>query len=140
MAVRGAERRSVRHKKRILLTDESPVVLKRVTGILEEAGFKVYSATDSAKAWKLAAKVRPDVAVLDIAMRGMGRFGVAIQMNASLATYRILYLFLAARNPDRNAKHSKDVRAVAFLKKPFAKRKLLKLIESLLSAGAPPRA
>lgn len=131
MPARRVTRRAA-SKKRILLTDSSRPFLARAAAFLEALGYEVHTATDSDKAWKLAAKVRPDVAILDIAMKGMGRFDVAIHMGASLATYRILYLFLAARAPRGSAKHSKEVRAVAFMKKPFSKKALLKLIKRVL--------
>src|SRR5437870_4627199 len=54
---------------RVLLADDHQMVRQALKALLEREGFQVSGeADDGAQAIKLAAELRPDVAVLDVAM------------------------------------------------------------------------
>ena len=57
--------RSEGNRKRVLVVDDDPKVLRIVGHFLEGAGYEVLSPSDSPQAWALAAKFRPDLAILD---------------------------------------------------------------------------
>ena len=57
---------------RILLAEDEQIVREGIRALLEQAGFEVVGeASDGREAVHLAERLRPDVAVLDLAMPGM---------------------------------------------------------------------
>ena len=57
---------------RILLAEDEQIVREGIRALLEQAGFEVVGeASDGREAVRLAERLRPDVAVLDLAMPGM---------------------------------------------------------------------
>ena len=60
------------HKKRFLIVDDSPAVIKRLTLILEALGHEVVgTAMSGVEAVALAAELRPDAITMDIQMPQM---------------------------------------------------------------------
>lgn len=129
----GGVIRSEGNGKRVLVVDDDPKVLRIIVHFLEGAGYEVLSTSDSTQAWALAAKFRPDLAILDITMRGKDGYDVAIQLSVSLETSKIPFMFLSARREARNADLTKKLGAFAYLQKPFKKESLLGLVRGLLS-------
>lgn len=52
--------------KKILAVDDNPVVLKALTGVLEPAGYRVFTALDASEAFQIVRAERPDLFLLDI--------------------------------------------------------------------------
>jgi DNA-binding NarL/FixJ family response regulator len=67
---------------RVLLAEDEQIVRQGVRALLERAGFEVVSeASDGREAAQHAARLRPDVAVLDIAMPNLGGLGAAREIH-----------------------------------------------------------
>jgi len=54
------------NKKRILIVDDSPIVLKVLDLRLRAAGYDTTTASDGSEALKKAAKAHPDIVIMDI--------------------------------------------------------------------------
>jgi DNA-binding NarL/FixJ family response regulator len=66
---------------RILIADDHPLLRQGLRAALEKEGFEVVgAAVDGHEALALAAKLNPDVAVLDIAMPGLNGLDVAREL------------------------------------------------------------
>ena len=67
---------------RVLIADDHPLLRQGLRALLEKEGFDVVGvAADGHEALALAAKLAPDVAVLDIAMPGLNGLDAAREMN-----------------------------------------------------------
>jgi len=79
---------------RVVLADDHAVVRKGIREFLEEEGdiVVVAEAADGAQAVSLVVEHRPDVAVLDIQMPGMGGIEATRQIKAQCSAVRVLIL------------------------------------------------
>ncbi len=79
---------------RVLVADDHMLVRTGIRHVLEsEAGFEVVGeAADAAEALSLAAKLQPDVVVLDISMPGESGLQLASRLRNSAADPRVLIL------------------------------------------------
>lgn len=76
-------------KKKILYIEDNGENLHLVTVILEKHGYEVYSATDGQKGVDRAARMKPDLILLDMQPSPMGEYAVARQLRANPALGRI---------------------------------------------------
>jgi DNA-binding NarL/FixJ family response regulator len=79
---------------RIVLADDHAVVRKGIREFLEAAGDMVVlaEAADGAQAVALAAELRPDLALLDVQMPGMGGIEATRRIKAEVPGVRVLIL------------------------------------------------
>lgn len=61
-------------KKHILLVDDDTLMRKSLTFGLERAGYRTTSAASAEAALQIAARIHPDLVILDINMPGMDGF------------------------------------------------------------------
>jgi DNA-binding NarL/FixJ family response regulator len=86
-------RRASNEPVRVLLVDDNEAMLARAAAVLEPAGYVVVGAvTDGLSALDAAARSRPHVIVLDISMRGMSGFDVAIHLRKADPHAAIVFL------------------------------------------------
>ncbi|MDD5284880.1 MAG: response regulator [Desulfuromonadaceae bacterium] len=90
-------------KKKILYIEDNEQNLYLVTFILEKHGYEVSSATDGQEGIDLAAKVKPDLILLDIQLPHMDGYSVArnLRMNPDLAPIPIVAVTSYAMAGDR---------------------------------------
>jgi two-component system, NarL family, response regulator NreC len=83
----------MRTSRRILLADDAAIVRQGVKGLLERAGFDVVGeAEDGRQAVQLAQALNPDVAVLDLAMPGLGGLDAAREIRQRCPWTRLILL------------------------------------------------
>lgn len=63
--------------RRVLIADDNPDGAEILAMLLQTSGHTVHVANDGAAALELAARIRPDIAVLDIGMPGLSGYEVA---------------------------------------------------------------
>lgn len=61
----------------LVLIDDDPAHLAMLTGLLEPLGFRVKTAGDGTAGLALAARVRPDLVLLDVSLPGMSGWEIA---------------------------------------------------------------
>lgn len=121
---------------RILLVDDDENILGIVSLFLKQAGYEVHSTCDPHLALRLAAEVHPDLAILDVSMPGLNGFDLAALIAAGPETADVPFMFLSAASTDLNIEDARDVKAMAYLEKPFRKDALLGTIREILAASA----
>ena len=77
---------------RVLLVDDSEIILARVRAALTPACMVVGAVTDGKSALTAATALRPDVIVLDISMPGISGLQVASALRAQGSTAAIVFL------------------------------------------------
>ncbi|MGD9609355.1 MAG: CBS domain-containing protein [Desulfovibrionaceae bacterium] len=115
-----------RERPLVLVVDDDPAVSAFLIQFLEGEGYRVASAHDGTSAVSAAAKLKPHVITMDMAMPGMdGRAAMDIlRKDPELAAIPILVV--------TGQGNVADIRAEAVLEKPLQPDRLLATIERLL--------
>ncbi|MHB8770111.1 MAG: response regulator [Syntrophales bacterium] len=90
-------------KTKILVIEDNEQNLYLIQFILEDCGYKVFSATDGTEGIALAASLRPDLILLDIQLPTMNGYDVArrLRENPDLAATPIVAVTSYAMPGDR---------------------------------------
>lgn len=115
----------------ILVVDDSPDNVFLIQTILEEEGYKIFTAEDGPTALRLIEQSPPHLVLLDVMMPGMDGFEVTqrIRQNSQLPFIPIL-LITAYDQP--SVAQGLDVGADDFIRKPVEVDELLARVRSLL--------
>lgn len=120
-------------KKRILVVDDEPKIVKAIQIRLEQDNYEVLVAYDGKEGLKKAKKYRPDLIVLDVLMPEMDGSVMAAALKKDKETQNIPIIFLTCLAEGVTTKAEKYVKGEApFLGKPFETKELISIIESLL--------
>jgi CheY-like chemotaxis protein len=115
-------------KKRVLVVDDHPKVLRFMEIDLRLRGFEVITTTSGKEALDIVRSAKPDIMLLDIVMPGMDGFEVLRQLRTF--SYLPVIAFSASI-----ANHDEAMRlgANAFISKPFKINDMMSNINALLS-------
>ena len=121
-------------KRRILIADDDPDLVRMVSLELRDCGYEVFTANSGVDAVNKVYDVHPDLVILDYEMpRGDGIY-VMTKMRTVLETFTIPIIMLTAYD-------SKDIRGQAFrlsasyfLSKPFKPSDLIQKVKEVLAA------
>ena len=118
--------------KTVLVVDDDHAIVKFVTLILENEGYRVVTARDGDEALQKVREARPDLVLLDIIMPRRNGYQVcrAIKEDAQLRSLPVLFLSVKSQPSDRF--WAKRVGADGFLAKPFDPADLVREIHVLL--------
>lgn len=119
-------------KKRILIVDDEPDILRVVMFRLRKAGYEVISAEDGQAGWQMAVTELPDFILLDIRLPLMDGFEVCKKLKEDPKTAGIPVIFLSASSAEDLSSKVKEYNAEGFMRKPFEPDELLKTIEKIL--------
>jgi AmiR/NasT family two-component response regulator len=112
---------------RVLIADDEAIIRMGLRTMLEEMGHRVVGmATDGPSAVRLAAKEKPDLAILDIKMPDMDGLEVA---EAITARHRIPILMLTAYSDRELVERATKLAVLAYLVKPVKEADLGLAIE-----------
>jgi len=128
-SVRKLEERTV-SKHRILAVDDHEPLLKAIRGILEEAGYTVFTALDGVKALEQMEKAPPDLILADIMMPRMDGYALHSAIRDRPDWVTIPFIFLTARAEPQDILKGKI--AEDYLIKPFDPQVLVKAVNSRL--------
>ncbi|MBD3217225.1 MAG: response regulator [candidate division Zixibacteria bacterium] len=120
-------------KKKILLADDEPDIIRTVGRRLKSAGYDVLTAMDGFQATSMAIQEEPDVIILDIGMPAGDGHAVADRLRSSAKTCNIPIVFLTARTSEEDQKKAFDAGAVHYITNPFDAEELLICIDGLFS-------
>ena len=80
----------------ILIVDDNPNNLRVLSGMLEQAGYRVRPALSGEMALRSTAIVLPDIILLDIRMPEMDGYEVCRRLKSDPSTARIPVVFISA--------------------------------------------
>ena len=124
-------------KRRILLVDDEPAILKVVGRRLELAGYEVVTASDGEEGLSKAQASRPDAIILDLMMPRMDGFQVCERLKKDPAYQHIPIIILTARGKAGDERRLRELGADAYLSKPMQSHALLEQLEALLGNVLP---
>ena len=112
-------------KSAILVIDDEPDNLRLAVEMLRDHGLEMISARNGADGLRIAARLHPDLILLDIRMPGLDGFQVCRRLKADPATREIPVIFLTALDQFEDKARGFAVGGVDYVTKPFDARELL---------------
>ncbi len=120
-------------KKRILVADDEPRILKFLTGFLSREGFEVVTAADSSEVMAVFEESSPDLILLDIMMPHIDGFEVCRKIRE---ISKVPIIILSAKNETLDKIMGLSLGCDDYLTKPFDSAELLLRIKAVMRRAA----
>jgi len=121
-------------RRRILLVDDDPGLLRLLSMRLESSGYKVRTASNGKRALADVEASRPDLVITDLRMDQMDGIELLDALGRTAPGLPVILITAHGNIPD--AVRATQSGAFGFLTKPVEKDELLAQVERALSAGA----
>ena len=118
-------------RKKILICDDDPVILRLLQVNLEIEGYDVVSAHHGEEAVRLAVDEQPSLIILDIMMPRMDGYQAAQELRSNNETKDIPLVFLSAKAQQADIDKGRTFGVTEYLTKPFDPTELLAVIDRL---------
>ena len=119
---------------RILIVDDSPTEMYKLTGMLEKHGHEVLKAENGADGVALARQEKPDVVLMDIVMPGLNGFQATRQLTKDPETRHIAVVVVTTKDQETDMVWAARQGAKGYLTKPIEEAALIKAVTDALSA------
>jgi diguanylate cyclase (GGDEF)-like protein len=114
--------------KRVLMIDDALPLHKLVAAHLCDLDVELHSAVDGATGLLLAARLRPDLILLDVDLPDIGGREICRRLKADPATAAVPVVFLTAASADVDRAQGLEMGAIGYLGKPFRTDQLSALV------------
>lgn len=119
-------------KKKILLVDDDPDILRLVEVVLKRSGFNVVTAKNGVDAISYLQTDLPSLILLDVAMPGMNGFEVLSQLKSRENFKAVPVMMLTARSQKEEIIKAIQMGAQNYMIKPFDSKELITRIKKIL--------
>ncbi len=118
-------------KKKILVVDDDPSILKLAKSILTQAGYEVATAADGIDGMVQVKEQKPDFIVLDVMMPELNGYDVCHKLKFDSPFKDIPILLLTARDEELDPRVG-EMMGISYLQKPINREVLLAQIKQIL--------
>jgi two-component system alkaline phosphatase synthesis response regulator PhoP len=118
--------------RKILVVDDEAVLVETIAYNLEQAGYRVVTASDGNSALEAARSECPDLILLDIMLPGIDGLEVCRQLRRESNTATTPIVMLTAKSDEIDKVVGLEVGADDYVTKPFGRRELLARVRALL--------
>jgi CheY-like chemotaxis protein len=119
-------------KKRVLVCDDDPVILRLLEVNLELEGFEVLTGNNGEEGVEIALREQPDLVILDIMMPRMDGYEACRRLKEEEKTQHIPVVFLSAKAQLADIEKGKSFGVAEYLTKPFDPTDLTDLVLKLV--------
>ncbi|MFW6313860.1 MAG: response regulator [Spirochaetota bacterium] len=123
-------------KPRILVVDDEPDIRELIRFSLERDGLEVFTVDTGEAALAQAARLKPDLMILDLMLPGLDGLAVCGRLKGNADTRDISVLMLTARTEDSDIVTGLEAGAEDYVTKPFSPRVLLARVRAILRRRA----
>ena len=116
---------------RILIVDDSPTEMYKLTAMLEKHGHQVLKAENGADGVALARQEMPDVVLMDVVMPGLNGFQATRQLTKDPDTGHIPGIIVTTKDQETDKVWGRRQGARDYLTKPIDEDTLLKTIAAV---------
>jgi CheY-like chemotaxis protein/class 3 adenylate cyclase len=128
---------TTRARKLVLLADDSPLIHRHTTPILEDDGHDVVGAKDGIEALRLARERMPDLIITDVEMPGLDGFQVCKALKDDPVTAHIPVLICSTLGEATDLERGFDAGADDYLVKPVLPEELSTRVHALVAGAIP---
>ena len=121
-------------KKKILVADDDPSILRLVELMLTRHGLAVITAKDGEEAFEKAVLEKPDAILLDIRMPKLDGLQLCSKLKATESTAAIPVAFVTAQKDVAFYREAQELGGLLYITKPFKPEKLIDAVGLLLSS------
>ena len=122
---------------RILIVDDSPTEMFKLTGMLEKHGHVVLKAENGADGVALARQEKPDAVLMDIVMPGLNGFQATRQLTKGPDTSHIPVIMVTTKDQETDMVWATRQGAKAYITKPVDEQKLILTLKNVLADSHP---
>ena len=122
---------------RILIVDDSPTEMFKLTGMLEKHGHVVLKAENGADGVALARQEKPDAVLMDIVMPGLNGFQATRQLSKDPETNHIPVIMVTTKDQETDMVWAKRQGAKAYITKPVDEDNLRLTLKNVLAVSRP---
>jgi DNA-binding response OmpR family regulator len=119
-------------RKRVLIVDDEPDILKTVIFRLKKAGYQIITAKDGKTGLELAKKEKPDLILLDVTLPLINGYEVCQRLKSDDNFKKIPVIFLTASVADKITDKTKASGANDYIIKPFEPEELLNKVKKYI--------
>jgi len=119
-------------KKKVLVIEDSKLVLQIITDELEDHGFDVIAVTDGAQGLKKTKESKPDLIILDLILPELSGEQVCREIRKDEEFFDTPVIMLTAKNTDADKIIGRVIGADCYIPKPFEISNLLNEITRLI--------
>lgn len=119
-------------KKKILIIDDSELMIKLISDILISANYVVAAASNGLEGIQKVREEKPDLVILDIVMPGMGGFEVCRVLRDDESNNLMPIIMLTAQDAEDDKLTGLELGADDYIVKPFNPRELLSRVNNTL--------
>ena len=120
-------------KKKILVVEDQPQMLKNLALMLTLEGYEVFTADNGKSGVETALERLPDLIICDVMMPQLDGHGVIQTLRAEPTTATIPFIFLTARSDRGDVRTGMNSGADDYLVKPVPRLDLLAAVEARLA-------
>ena len=118
---------------RILIVDDSPTEMYKLTAMLEKHGHVVLKAENGADGVALARQEKPDAVLMDIVMPGLNGFQATRQLTKDSLTQNIPVIMVTTKDQETDKVWGTRQGAKGYLTKPVEEEALVIEVNRVLS-------
>ena len=118
-------------KRKVLVVDDDPTIIKIVHSLLTAQGHEVVSATDGIDAMVKVKEHKPDLIVLDIMMPELNGYDVCHKLKFDSPYKNIPILLLTSRDQEIDPRIG-QMMGISYLQKPLNRNAFLSLVKQIL--------
>lgn len=119
-------------KRKVLVVEDEPAVLKLEKNLLQRLGFDVLTAVDAEQGFRLATEARPDAIMLDVMLQDNDGFSLSRRLRSLRETAKIPIIFVTAKDEPEDMIEGFSAGGKVYLTKPFTEKSLETAIQALL--------
>ena len=121
-------------KRRVLLIEDEPGIVKTVGKRLEISGYEVLVAMDGDEGLTKAQLGQPDIIILDLMLPKRNGFEICKALKSDARYQHIPIIIFTGKGQDMDEKMCRELGANAYMTKPHEDQELLEQIEALLGS------
>ena len=120
-------------KNNLLVVDDDPMAVKLVKDIASASGYNVFTAANGREGIEVAARMMPDLILMDIMMPEMDGYKAVAGLRSNPKTARIPVIMLTAVGFELNKKLALTMGATDYITKPLNIRELMEKVGKFLT-------